>query len=129
MKRTIALAYSGRPEEAIPLIQKVIRLNPFGSVAYFYFLSEAYRLAGRFDEAVQKARKAVEWEPKNQFTHLSLASACILAGREEEARAEAAEVLRINPKFSLDNYAKIVPYKDQSETDKVINALRKAGLK
>jgi adenylate cyclase len=125
----IALAYSGRPEEAIPLIQKVIRLNPFGSVAYFYFLSEAYRLAGRFDEAVQKARKAVEWEPKNQFTHLSLASACILAGREEEARAEAAEVLRINPKFSLDNYAKIVPYKDQSETDKVINALRKAGLK
>jgi hypothetical protein len=48
-----------------------------------------------------------------------------MMGHEKEARAEAAEVLRINPKFS----AKMLPYKDQSQTDKVINALRKAGLK
>jgi hypothetical protein len=52
-----------------------------------------------------------------------------MMGREKEAHAEAAEVLRVNPKFSVDSYAKILPYKDQSETDKVINALRKAGLK
>jgi hypothetical protein len=49
--------------------------------------------------------------------------------REKEARAEAAEVLRINPKFSVDAFAKNSPYKDQSETDKVVKALRKAGLK
>ncbi len=52
-----------------------------------------------------------------------------MMGREKEARAEAAEVLRINPKFSLDYFAKTLPYKDQSVTDKVVNALRKAGLK
>ena len=52
-----------------------------------------------------------------------------MMGREKEARAEAAEVLRANPKFSLDSLAKILPYKDKSETDKVANALRKAGLK
>ena len=53
-----------------------------------------------------------------------------MMGREQEARAEAAEVLRINPKFSLDNYAAMMlaGYKDQSETDKVVDALRKAGL-
>jgi hypothetical protein len=50
-------------------------------------------------------------------------------GREKEARAEAAEVLRINPKFSLDSYAKRLAYKDQSQADKLIDALRKAGLK
>ena len=50
-------------------------------------------------------------------------------GQEKDARAEAAEVLRVNPKFSLDSLAKILPYKDPSETDKVANALRKAGLK
>ena len=50
-------------------------------------------------------------------------------GREEDARAEAAEVLRINPKFSLDYFAKILPFKDQSVIDTHINALRKAGLK
>jgi tetratricopeptide (TPR) repeat protein len=50
-------------------------------------------------------------------------------GRDKEARAEVAEVLRINPKFSLDFYAKTSALKDQSEKDKIINALRKAGLK
>jgi len=51
-------------------------------------------------------------------------------GREKEARAEVEEILRINPKFSLDYFAKTAtPYKDQSEVDKVVNALRKAGLK
>jgi hypothetical protein len=52
-----------------------------------------------------------------------------MMGREKEARAEAAEVLRIDPKFSLDSLAKMLPYKEQSETDKVADALRKAGLK
>jgi hypothetical protein len=50
-------------------------------------------------------------------------------GREKEARAEAAEVLRINPKFSVDSYAKILLFKDQSENDRIVAALRKAGLK
>ncbi len=52
-----------------------------------------------------------------------------MMGREKEARSEAVEVLRVNPKFSLDSLPKMLPYKDQSETDKVANALRKAGLK
>ena len=52
-----------------------------------------------------------------------------MMGREKEARAEATEVLRRNPKFSVDSYAKKSLYKDRSETDKVVNAWRKAGLK
>ncbi len=52
-----------------------------------------------------------------------------MMGRDKDARAEAAEILRVNPKFSLDSLPKMLPYKDQSETDKVANALRKAGLK
>jgi hypothetical protein len=52
-----------------------------------------------------------------------------MMGRENDARAEAAEILRVNPKFSLDSLAKMLPYKDQSQTDKIVNALRKAGLK
>jgi len=52
-----------------------------------------------------------------------------LMGREKEASAEAAEVLRINPKFSLDHFRKTVPYKNQAALDRIIAALRKAGLK
>jgi len=58
-----------------------------------------------------------------------LATTYIWMGREEEARAEAAEILRINPKFSVDYYAKRLPFKDQSVNDRIVAALRKAGLK
>jgi len=89
----------------------------------------AYRRAGRFDEAVEQAKKAVEREPKNWLTYLSLASACILAGREEEARAAAVEVVKINPTFSVDQFARTLPHRDTSEIHRTIDALRKAGLK
>ena len=124
-----ALAYAGRPEEAILLLHKAIRLNPSASVLCSYFLSAAYSMLGRFDEAVEQAKKTIEREPKNQFIYLALVSACIFAGREEEARAAAAEVLRIKPAFSVEQIRRILPYKDKSFVDRLIDAWRKAGLK
>ncbi len=124
-----ALAFSGRPEEAVPLLHKAIRLNPFAPALFFYNLSVAYRMIGRFDEAVEQAKKAVEREPRNQYPYLSLASACILAGREAEARAAAAEVLKINPTFSVERFARTLSYRDRSFIDSTIDAWRKAGLK
>jgi tetratricopeptide (TPR) repeat protein len=124
-----ALAYSGRGEEAIPLYQKAIRLNPFPPATFFSRMRVTYGLAGRFDEAVEQAKKAVEREPKNHLTYLSLAFACILAGREEEGRAAAVEVLKINPTFSLEQFAKALPVRDMSQIHSAIDILRKAGLK
>jgi hypothetical protein len=50
-------------------------------------------------------------------------------GREKEARAAAEEGLRIDPKFSLEHFAKESLFKNQSDLDRLIMALRKAGLK
>ena len=124
-----SLVHAGRPEEASPSFQKAIRLSPLGSTSTFVFLGHAFRMMGRFEEAVSAYKKALQLSANNIFSHIGLAVTYIRMGREKEARAEAAEVLRINPKFSLDFWAKTVSNKDQSQTDKVINALRKAGLK
>ncbi len=124
-----ALANSGRPEEAIPLLHKGIRLNPFAPGAFFYYLSVAYCMVSRFDEAVEQAKKAVEHDPKSQFPHLALAFTCILAGREDEARVAAAEVPKINPKFSLEQFARTRAFRDRSFVERIVDALRKAGLK
>jgi hypothetical protein len=51
-----------------------------------------------------------------------------MCGREKEAEATAAKVLSINPKFSCGYFAKRLPYKNQADLDKYIEALRKAGL-
>ncbi len=83
----------------------------------------------RYEEAVSAFKKAVERAPENILAHLALAGTYGMMGREKEAHAEAVEVLRINPKFSLDRYAAQHPHKEKSKTDKYINALSKAGLK
>jgi adenylate cyclase len=123
------LAYSGRPEEAIPLLNKGLRLNPFVPSFYFVILSVAYRMSGRFDEAVEQAKKAVERNPKDFVAYLALAAGCILTGHEREARAAAAEVLKIYPAFSLEQFGRALPFKDKSFVDRSVEAWRKAGLK
>jgi tetratricopeptide (TPR) repeat protein len=62
----------------------------------------AYRMVGRYDKAIGYLEKGNQRFPNHLFSHLNLSACYILADREEEARAEAKEVLRINPDFSLD---------------------------
>ena len=50
-------------------------------------------------------------------------------GREEEARAEVAEILRLNPKYSLEVWRQIAPYKDPAVLERMFAALHRAGLK
>ena len=61
--------------------------------------------------------------------HIGLAASYIHVGQEEEAHAEAAEVLKIDPEFSLERYAKTYPLKNKADLDLHVGALRKAGLK
>jgi adenylate cyclase len=84
---------------------------------------------GRYEEAIASYKKAISIEPTFLMAHASLAATYTLDGREREARAEAEEVLRIDPKFSLERYTKMLPFKDQAESDRLVAALRKAGLK
>jgi adenylate cyclase len=123
------LHLNGRHKEALVEIKKAIRLNPFPPNIYFLYLGHAYMYEGMFDESIAAYKNALRLQPNNMFAHLRLAAAYSLLGRENDAHAEAAEVLRINPKFSLERLSKTVPYKNQSDTDHLINALRKAGLK
>jgi adenylate cyclase len=127
-----SLSYAGRYEEAIPLFHKAIRLNPIATGSFFNYyqhLGMALTNTGRYEEAISAYKKAIERTPNLIWTHVWLTATYIMMAREEEARAEAAEVLRINPKFSADFFAKTNPFKEQSKKDRVFNALRKAGLK
>jgi len=124
-----SLHFAGRAEEAIPLLRKAIRLSPFGPSIYYFLFGYALMGTGRFEEAISAFRKAIQRAPDYILPHVGLAATYSMMGREKEARAEAEEVLRINPKFSVDKFAKQFLMKDQSEMDKIVNALRKAGLK
>jgi adenylate cyclase len=124
-----SLVFADKAKEAIPLFEKAIRLNPFGPAWYFLGLGQSYLETGQYEEAITQSKKAVRVTPDSMMAHLNLAITYSLSGRDEEARAEADEVLRIDPRFSVEPYAKFPPFKNQARTDRIIEALRKAGLK
>jgi adenylate cyclase len=124
----IAFNWAGRAEEAIPYIQNAIRLNPLPDAEYFIPLAVAYRDSGQYERAIEASKKVLQREPNSQWAYIHMAVSYIRLGREEEARAAAAEILRITPKFSLERYAKILPF-PQPIADRVVEDLRKAGLK
>jgi len=124
-----SLAFAGEPKKAMSRIESALRLNPFPPSWYFLVSGIAYRLLGRYEEAIAAYKKAISIEPGNLSAHVALATVYALDGREMEAQGEAEEVLRIEPKFSVERYAKSLAFMNQAYRDLSIAALRKAGLK
>jgi hypothetical protein len=52
-----------------------------------------------------------------------------LLGRKEEARAQAAQILAMEPKFSLESFVKTLPLKNKADAELLFDSLHKAGLK
>ena len=128
MLRT-ALMHSERFEEAISYFNKSLRMNPILPFSQLLNnLGSAYRWLGRYDKAIAAYKKLFQFAPDHLPGHANLAATYIMAGREEQARAEAAEVMRIDPKSSLENFARSFPYRKEL-VDELVIAWRKAGLK
>jgi adenylate cyclase len=118
----------GRPEEAIPLIEQAMRLNPHYPASYLSSLGLSYRVTGRLEEAIPILKRVLTRNPDHIVAHSTLTNIYIELGREDEARAEAAEILRINPNFTTEGARQAWPVQDQKEVERALAALRKAGL-
>jgi adenylate cyclase len=119
----------GKWEESVLYIKKSIRLNPFPHIGYYWILGRAYFMMGQYDEAILTLKKALQMDPDYLPAHVFLAACYSSLSRDAEATAAAKEVLRINPKFSIESHAKTLPYKDKADIEREVAALRKAGLK
>ncbi len=127
----LTLRFADRPDEAIPVCKKAIRLEPYAPAAYYYNLGMAYLRVGQCEEAISACEEALRRGNNNLIAHVDATIAYSICGRKEEARATAAEVLRISPKFSVEKFTKNITYKNQAakHKERVIDALRNAGLK
>jgi tetratricopeptide (TPR) repeat protein len=86
-------------------------------------------MVGRYEEAVTIFKKTVQKLPDNLLGQLGLTATYSMMGRDEDARVQAKEVLRIDPNFSVDSYSKRYGYKNKDDWNRYMDALRKAGLK
>jgi adenylate cyclase len=120
---------SGRWEESIIYGKKSIRHDPFPPLTSFHWLGRAYFMTGQYNDAILTFKKLLDVNPNYLPAHAFLAASYSSLGREAEATAAVKEVLRVNPEFSLESYAKILPYKYEADIERYIAALRMAGLK
>ena len=124
----LVLRWAGKSKEAIPVLQKAIRLEPMAPDNYNRQLALNYFQTGDCKEAIAMCEKGIKREPDNLVGRVTIAAVYGACGRGAEARKEATEVLRINPKFTVESFMGNTPYKNPSDRDRIAQGLRKAGL-
>jgi adenylate cyclase len=99
----------GLVNDAIPLLEQTIRLDPRSPyVVYWYdWLGQVHLLESRTDEAIVWFEKARSVNPAISGPHLHLASAYALKGETERAAAELAEARRLSGEGSFSSIARL----------------------
>ena len=123
------LSFMGETEDALEAAAQALRLKPNMVDAHLDSVGAAYATAGRPEEAIAPLQRYISRFPNILGAHLTLAAVYSELGKEAEARAEAAEVLRLNPRFSLEVHRQREPLKDPAQLERQLAALRRAGLR
>jgi adenylate cyclase len=123
-----ALTDSGKPTEALVAVHKAMRLDPEGQFYNSFVEGRVYLLMGRYEEAIPAFKRELARHPHFIVAHALLIACYVELGRNEEARAEAAEVMRINPQFSLTALKQVSAFKEPLR-DRLFGDMAKAGLK
>jgi len=124
---------AGDRERGIGLVKKAMRLAPYYPPWYLNILGVSYCMSGKHEKAVVPLKKAIERFKEERgaviIPTLLLMHVYVELGRVEEARALAAEVIKIDPEFTLESRRKALLFKNPADSERHLNALRKAGLK
>ena len=123
------LVYAGDPARAIEAVERHMRLDPFYMPQAPLWLGFAHYMLKQYSQALPPLREYVSRAPNFRGGHACLAATYAQLGKLEEARAEAAEVLRIEPNWTIEGtQARLSPFKSTQDAEHYFDGLRKAGL-
>jgi adenylate cyclase len=123
-----ALVRSGDPRRAIDIIDQYVRLDPLYAPFASGFLGFAHYMLKPYTQALLALRDCVSRAPYLRAGHTWLAATYGQLGRIEDARTEAAEVLRIQPNYTIGRSSKPMAFKNADDNEHFREGLRKAGL-
>jgi TolB-like protein len=124
-----ALNMVGRIDEAIGYNEIAIRSNPRDPSIFFRFtgIGSSHFLAGRYDAAIEWAKKAVHRMPTWYLGHYLLAASHIQLNHLAEAKAAVERCREVLPDASVKHLDRI-PLKNATDMERLRDSLRKAGL-
>ncbi len=119
--------YAGQPLEAIPLMERAMRLDPASNGQYLHFLGLANLLAGKYETAAALFRQRIALVPGTDFSRSALVSALGHLGELDEARRVWRELMEINPKYSFAEHLSRLPFKRKEDAQRLADGIEKAG--
>ncbi|HKQ77050.1 MAG TPA: tetratricopeptide repeat protein, partial [Blastocatellia bacterium] len=111
--------------EAEQSLKRAIELNPNNADAYHRYAYFLMRL-GRFDESLQKAEKAREFNPLSNIVQNSIGMTYLCARRYPEAIKQLEKTAAENPQFSLPMWLLSHAYEGNGDLEKAFEAELKA---
>jgi adenylate cyclase len=124
-----ALTMAGDARRAIEVWAAYMRTDPFAPISSSVWLGGAYYLLKDYARAKAILSDCVARMPNARFAHTFLAATCAQLGELDRARAEVAEVLRIEPKFTLEGMSRVARgFKSRADADHYREGVLKAGI-
>lgn len=123
----LALIYDGQAARAIAVLRASLQIDPF-QYRRFGVMGHAHYMLGQYEQAVPLLREASACNQNIRIIHLWLAAAYGQLCRSAEAKAAAADVLRIEPQFTIGRWQCTAVYKNIDDAEHLYDGLRKAGL-
>jgi adenylate cyclase len=124
----LALMYAGEPAAALEPFAISMRLDPHYSSIVLHFLAQANFSLGKYEDAARQLVERIARNPATDASRMLLASCYGHLERVQEAQAAWAELLKVNPGFSLMQRARVLPYKNAGDFQRIADGLAKAGL-
>jgi len=126
VQRGINLTYLGDPEEAIPWIERAMRLDPFSAHRYYLDLVRALFMVGRPTDAILVLERTARthWEH-----YLWLAACCAAADRQTAAQEAGRQAIALRPILSIAAYIDVrFAWRRPQDKARLRDALMQAGL-
>jgi len=123
---SLVFACSGYAQEAVLQIERAMKLSPKYPPTYLGHLGNAYRLMGRYQDAIAAFTAYGEVSPGSGLVDLVLCYQRM--GRSAEATAGARRVLAAHPTFTIGKWRKMQFGNDVAYLEADVAALEAAGL-
>jgi tetratricopeptide (TPR) repeat protein len=115
----------GQPDRAVELTEKALKLNPSYPGWYNQELRDVYFFGRQFDKSVKYAKR-VSTPFATNYAYLAAASA--MTGDMQGAKVAAADVVRLDPNWSVEKYVSDAGGYPDDATMLFVEAARKAGV-
>ncbi len=123
--RALVDSENQRYEEAVPILEEVLKQEPNTSIAYMQ-LGRAYVALKQYQKAIPPLRHVVETAPDNALAHYELGCALVKTGQWNEATPQfEAAVSQLNSSSMMHFYLALV-YQQTSRNDEALTEYQSA---